>query len=216
MIIHDVIQGSDDWHKLRLGIPTCSEFSKILKPSNLKPSTSQTPYSIRLATELITGEVSDSGSSAFMQRGNDLEAESIRWYEFEKNVDTTVVGFVTNDAGTIGGSPDRLIDVNGGVDAKNPSAVTHGLYIDKPDKLRAKYRLQIQGYLWITGREYWDLFSYNPTPEMRNLVIVRCLPDQEVFAALDEEMPKFLELIETKRQQQLNKPVEIPLSEMGY
>ena len=33
MIIHEVEQGSGDWLKLRLGIPTASEFDKIITPT---------------------------------------------------------------------------------------------------------------------------------------------------------------------------------------
>jgi hypothetical protein len=151
-----------------------------------------------------------------MERGKELEAEALSWYQcFHLMAETTSVGFITDDKERYGCSPDGLVGEIGGVEIKNPSAENQGVYIDDPDKLVAKHRLQVYGSLWVTGRSWWDLVSYNPTPEMKN-VVVRCLPDKEVFAALDKEMPKFLALVETKRQNMLNKPVEIPLSEMGY
>lgn len=213
MLIHDCEQGTTDWFKARLGKPTSSEFKKILQSKYLKPSESRHDYASRLATELITGEVSISGSSAWMERGRALEAKAIRWYEWHKDVDVIIVGFVSDDKERYGCSPDGLVGVNGGVEIKNPSAENHGIYIDKPEKLVAHYRLQVQGSLWVTKLDYWDLVSYNPTPEMRS-ICVRVLPDPEVFAALDKAIPEFLDLIQEKKQQQLNKPAEIPLSEM--
>jgi hypothetical protein len=38
MITHDVTQGSPEWLEARLGIPTASEFDKIITPTG-KPST---------------------------------------------------------------------------------------------------------------------------------------------------------------------------------
>ncbi len=50
MIIHDVQQGTDEWHKLRAGIPTSSEFASLVSGTG-KISTSLKGYAHKLATE---------------------------------------------------------------------------------------------------------------------------------------------------------------------
>ena len=52
-----------------------------------------------------------------------------------------------------------------------------------------EYRLQVQGLLLITGREWCDFIAYYPdgVPEM----IERVLPDEEVQQALREGIEAF-------------------------
>ncbi len=46
MIVHDVQQGSEEWHQLRVARPTASRFKDILtKPRNKADSMSQTAKS---------------------------------------------------------------------------------------------------------------------------------------------------------------------------
>ena len=56
MEIIDIEQGSVEWLKLRYGIATASEFSKMIT-SKGKRSTSFTKYAMKLAGELLVDEV---------------------------------------------------------------------------------------------------------------------------------------------------------------
>ena len=47
-----------------------------------------------------------------------VEAEAADWYEFDRNVTTQRVGFITDDDHTMGCSPDRLVGDNGLLEIK--------------------------------------------------------------------------------------------------
>jgi len=161
MKIHDCQQGSPAWVKCRLGIPTSSQFKRILTPKTRKYSeTAATNYMHELCAEYLLGVPMDGASSGFMARGSELEAAAVRYYEFTTDTETTAAGFVTTDDGRAGCSPDRLVGTDGGLEIKILSAENHvaamlGVHDD--------HWLQIQGCLWITGRKWWNRLFYHPT-----------------------------------------------------
>ena len=197
MIVYNCQQNTEEWYKLRLGIPTSSNFHKILTPSKLELSAQAELYAEQLAGEWTTLENDESGSSGFMDRGKELEPKARKRYADIKNVKVATVGFITNDAGTVGCSPDGLVDDDkGGLEIKAKSQKVHAGHIFRPEKFANEHRMQLQGSLWVTGFEYWDLMGFHP---ILHEVIIRVVPEPEVFEALEKEMPKFLELIEYKK-----------------
>jgi hypothetical protein len=44
VIVHNVSQLSDEWHRLRMGIPTASEFGRIITPKTMKLSAQAPEY----------------------------------------------------------------------------------------------------------------------------------------------------------------------------
>lgn len=186
MIVHDCEQGSEEWIRVRAGIPTSSSFHKIIRKSG-EPSTSAQKYMNALLAERLMGRAIDEHVSLWMQRGKDLEAEAAAWYENQRDLDTTPVGFVTNDEGTIGASPDRLVGDEGLVEIKVPAPQTHAHYL-RTGVVDEEYKPQAQGQLWITGRKWVDICSYHP--EMPK-VIVRITPDEIFMAKLAKLVRKF-------------------------
>jgi hypothetical protein len=153
------VQRTPEWEAARLGIPTASNFSKILTPWG-KVSTQADAYLHQLVAERLLGCPVNIEATAWMDRGTISEAEAVAFYELQHGVDTEPVGFVTTDDGIAGCSPDRLVGKNGGLEIKCPSAATHvGYLLDVEPR---KYWPQIQGALWITGRDWWDFLSYCP------------------------------------------------------
>ena len=59
-------------------------------------------------------------------------------------------------------SPDGLIGDNGGLEIKCPSQGVHVEYL-LSGKMPTKYTLQVQGFLYVTGREWCDFMSYHPS-----------------------------------------------------
>lgn len=188
MKILDVEQGSEAWKAARRGIPTASQFHRILSPARLKISDSSFGYACELVAERLLGEDIGQDATAFMERGSLLEQEAIAYYEFQAGVETTKVGLCLSDDERVGCSPDRLVGKEGGLELKCPSAAVHVGYL--LSNMGDKYRLQVQGALWITGRKWWDLLSYNPDLPT---ALIRCYPDAEVFDALDQAIPVFCE-----------------------
>jgi hypothetical protein len=190
VIIHPCQQGSDEWHRLRCGIPTASRFDQILTPKTLKPSASAFGYLCEKFAEWDLGPI-DETSAQWMQRGQKMEEQARAWYAWEYQVDVQEVGFVTNDAKDVGCSPDGLLaQTFVGLEIKVPSAKQHVAYLLEPQRLIDAYKLQIQGAMWVCERLFWDILSWHPSmPKM----VQRVERDEEVIEKLAAAVAAFNE-----------------------
>jgi hypothetical protein len=157
----EIAQGTTQWKELRAGIPTASQFHRIVTPKGA-PSKSADMYLYELLAERLTGEPTFNATTFHMDRGHDLEAEAIKFYAFTREMETEPVGFVTNDTGTIGASPDQLVGDNGLLEIKVPKPATHVGYLLQSGTAYEEHRTQAQGQLWVAEREWNDLLSYSP------------------------------------------------------
>lgn len=192
MIVHDVKQGSADWFAVRLGIPTASEFHRILTPTG-KQSAQARPYAFRLATErLLNRPLESIDHLEWVERGKILEPEAARAYEIITGETTRPVGFITSDDGRMGCSPDRLVvGAQGGLEIKCPAPQTHLAYLI--DGLGPDYRPQVQGQMLVADLEYVDFFSYHPEmPPAR----IRTFRDPDYIAALRASLLDFCKLLD--------------------
>lgn len=167
MIVLDMEQGTDEWHQARLGIPTASNFSKLVT-SKGAPSKQSVGYMNELLAERLCGHPLESYSNKWMERGSELEAEARLSYEIIEGVDVKQVGFVTLDAGSAGCSPDGLIGDDGLIEIKCPSPGVHVSYL-RAGKLPTDYVAQVQGQLWVCERKWCDFISYHP--DLPDLVV---------------------------------------------
>lgn len=190
MIILDHEQGSEAWYQARLGIPSASNFAKLVTSTG-KPSTSAEGYINQLIAEAVTGERADFYTNAHMERGTALEPEARAYYEFMQDAETTEVGFCLHDTVRAGCSPDALVDA-GGLEIKCPSGAVHVSYL-RSGGLPVAYKQQVMGCMWITGAEWWDFLSYHP--DMPSLLI-RVERDQKYIDLLAAEVEKAAELIQ--------------------
>ncbi|MCF6207206.1 MAG: YqaJ viral recombinase family protein [Sulfurovum sp.] len=189
MQILNMQQGSDEWHKARLGIPTASRFKEIITPAKAEPSKSAEAYLYELVAERLTGEPTEHHTTEWMARGNLLEADARKAYEFIHDTTVDEVGFVLNDDETIGVSPDGLIGDSGGLEIKCPKPSTLVRYMVE-DKLPDQYKPQVQGCLWVTGREWWDFVAYHPNME---LFTVRVYRDEAYIEKMAAHITVFVE-----------------------
>lgn len=197
-IIKDIKQGSQEWLSLRLGIATASNFNKIITSTG-KESSQLKQYAFDLASDYFLTEPESTFKSEAMQRGNDLEAEAKNYYSLLTDTEVEEVTFIKKDQ--IGYSPDGLISSNGLIEIKCPLKKNHLKYlIDK--KLPTDYVAQVQGGLYISGREYCDFISYHPLfQEDKKMLIVRVERDEEFINKLDTLLVKTIEL----KQEFINK-----------
>ena len=199
MRLIDCEQGSDEWIAARLGVPSASMFGKIITTQG-KWSTQADAYINQLVAEKLTGEQTYVYQNEHMARGTELEPEARAMYEFIKEVEVNEVGFCLHDTLNAGCSPDGLIAEDGGLEIKCPAPATHVEYL-KAGVLPSKYKQQVMGCLWITGREWWDFVSYHPT--MKTL-IVRVERDEEYIAALEDCITQAVHLIAQNVQKFFN------------
>lgn len=184
MKIHDVDQRSPEWYALRCGMPTASEFSKIVTSTG-DASKSASTYAITLAAELFAGKPLEVWEgNQWTERGRELEDEAIARYEFQADVETTPVGFVTDNAGMMGCSPDRLVGADGLLEVKCLKATNHIqtiLYLEKNGYPPPDYVQQTQGQMLICNRNWCDLVFYHPDLPM---LTFRMNPSNRIANAL--------------------------------
>jgi hypothetical protein len=195
MIFHQCAPRSVEWHKLRLAIPTSSEFHKILTPGG-KPSKQAEGYLHELLAEWIIGHPIDSIETQWMARGIETEDEAVRAYEFQSDRETEPGGFFTTDDGMIGASPDRIVDVNGLLELKCCKPTTHVGYLLNAS-VEDDYKPQLQGQLFVTERQWVDIVAYHPELPA---VVMRVERDEDYIALLAAALKTFVEVMLRQRE----------------
>lgn len=206
MKIHDVIQGTSQWLQLRSGIPTSSNFDRIITPKTFQPSTQCEKYMFSLIAERLMGHPCIEFTSPWMERGSTLESEAVTYYEWQRDSKTTPIGFVTNDDETVGTSPDRFVNDDGLLEIKIPKEATHVGYLIK-HQIDADYYPQVQGQLWLTERRWLDLLSYHP--EMP-AAIVHVERDEKFIRILEALVMQFSRVLEQQYQALVERELQSP------
>ena len=154
-------QGSDAWLAARCGMLTASTIGRLITPK-LQVADNETSrgLTMTLAAERITGHVEYVHPSYDMQRGTADEPYARDLYS-EHYAPVDVVGFITEefDGHTLGGSPDGLVGIDGGIEIKSRAPKAQLKFLLNPE-VPAENMAQIQACLLITGRSYWDYVSY--------------------------------------------------------
>jgi hypothetical protein len=180
---HDVAQYSDEYDRLRLGIPTSSNFHKIITPQG-KPSKQWREYACVLIAERILQQKIEFYNSPAMERGLIVEADAVDWYEFDQDVTTQRVGFITDDNDTLGCSPDRLVGAEGLLEIKAPLPHTQVDYWISGE-ISERFRPQLQGQLYISQRSWVDIVCWH---DVLPKLVMRVEPDEKFIEALDREL----------------------------
>lgn len=191
MIIESYEQRGEDWLMAHLGIPTASQFGKLLTPGG-KASDQAEAYMHELIAERLTGKRDENGySNQWIERGVLLEPEARDYYSMQTDYNVEQVGFIYKDERRLTGcSPDGLIpNVKAGLEIKCPKASTHVKYM-LSRTLPSTYLPQVQGSLWITESDTWDWLSYHPDLPP---VLLRIGRDEIYIAKLEAVIETFLE-----------------------
>jgi hypothetical protein len=206
--IYRVEQGSMEWYRLRMGIPTTSQFHKIITPGG-KLSEQRKAYMYRLIAErLLRESMSPAISVEWVERGKELEPAAVQNFQFQNEVELEPVGFVTDDQGKAGCSPDRLVKgVNECVEIKCPAPWTQiGYLIDGTGN---DYRPQVQGQLLVGQFDRAHFYSYHDRMPAVHLVT---LPDPTYQKLMRRLLIDFIEELDyfTERARALGAYVANP------
>lgn len=189
MEIFDCEQGSEDWFRCRMGIPTASQFSTVMSKGQGRggPRKGRTTYMYKLAGERITGQPMDNFSNSFMEAGKGFEPEARALYSFMRTVQPVAVGFIKNE--NRGCSPDSLVGDDGMLEIK--TKLPHLLIeILLRNEFPTAHKAQCQGSLWVAEREWIDLVCYCPgMPPF----IKRAYRDPEYIEKIADEVGQFNE-----------------------
>ena len=161
-IIETCEQGSDAWHKIRLGKITASRVKDVLtKGRGTSPSKTAESYMMELIAEILTGNSKPFFENDAMRWGTETEPQARAMYAVNNDfVDVKEVAFVEHNE-QVGISPDGLIGDDGLFEAKCPNTTTQ-LKRALSDSYSSDYKAQIQMQLWVTEREWCDFVSFDP------------------------------------------------------
>lgn len=186
--VFDCDQGTPEWFEARRAVVTASEFATVLaKGRGGGESVTRRKYLLTLAGEAITGEVADKWEgNRHTERGKLLEPEARDAYALIAGVDPVQVGFLRR--GQAGASPDSLIGDDGLLEIK--TKLPH-LQIEclEADRLPPEHVAQVQGQLWISGRQWCDFVSYWPGLP---IFIKRVERDESYIASLSVAVGEFV------------------------
>ncbi len=195
MLKIDIKQGTPEWFEARCGIPTASNFDKIITSRGAASKQAQ-KYMYELAGERITGKKSEKTyQSAAMIRGIELEAEARMLFELIADMEVETVGICYPDENKqFSCSPDGLLATgDAGLEIKCPELSTQiERLLDR--KLPVEYYQQVHGSMLVTGLPFWWFMSYYPGLPP---VIIKVARNNEFCAALLAELNGFCNDIDT-------------------
>lgn len=189
LITHDFEQGSPEWHESRLGYITASNFKKVLSKGQGK---TRKAYMYEIAAEIMTGEMQDSYSNQSMDWGKETEDQARSMYELDRAVSVDPVGFVCFEEKMIGCSPDGLVGEDGLIEIKCPKTTTQ-IETFLSGKMPSIHKPQVQGQLWVTGRDWCDFVSFDPRINGESSYFAeRVYRDEKYIHELSKECDSFL------------------------
>lgn len=166
----DMPQATPEWYDVRKGCITASAFKKVMARGEGR---TRAEYMRVLAAECITGKPIETYTNEAMNRGKVMEPEIRNNWCMDHGLDpdnpddVRQIGFIKK--GAVGCSPDMLIRQDGMVEIKNMRPDLLLEVIDKgrgSDWFPPEHRWQLQGNLWVTGRQWIILVVDSQAPNM--------------------------------------------------
>lgn len=192
-------QRSDEWFAARAGRITASRMNDVMverergefktgpRKGQQKPQPKAlTDYAHQLAAERLTLRPRKQVKAAALAWGQTVEPAAVAAYQAETGVIVTPAEFILHPKyDFIGASPDFLVGDDGGGEIKSPESSEVHLETLLTG-LPPEHIEQIQGGLWVTGRQWWDFVSFHPDfPESHRIYIQRVPRDDEYIERLE-------------------------------
>ncbi len=180
-------QGSQEWLAERAGKWTGSKFVDVMAISERtgKPLKARSDAIWQVVVERMTGQAIEGPGGFALAWGHEVEQFARDAYELETGNVVQQVGFIEHQEFPFAGaSPDGLIDNDGGLELKCPR--DSRVHLDRfLSGVPSEHIPQIQGCMWVTGRQWWHFASYDPRmPESHRLLIIKVPRDEAVIAKI--------------------------------
>ena len=192
-------QRDDAWHAARAGKVTASRFKDVIsRTAKGLPTAERTKYLWQIVTERLTGQPVQMPDAAPLRWGRENEDAARTAYLFTSSARLTETGFVAHPVIQCGASPDGLID-----DETDPDGPLGLIEIKCPwstqvhletwlNGMPEDHQAQIQGQMWLTGRQWCDFVSFDlRMPADLQLYVQRIKGNPEFQAKLEREIIAF-------------------------
>ena len=197
-----IIQGSEAWFKSRLGHLTASRMSEALSKGT---GVTRDKYKMQLISERLTGQSEKSFSNGYMEWGTQQEKFARMRYESDTDCIVDEAEFYIHPTiKWLGASPDGLLrdedgSIKGLIEIKCLKTENHlEFFLSESPKIPAKYIVQMQCQMWVTGAEWCDFVSYDSRViyEHRQIFITRVKRDDKFIKEMEIDVVKFLAEVE--------------------
>ena len=146
-----------------------------------------------MALERIGGAPLDDGIDTWaMKRGRELEPAGRAKLSEILGTEIEQTGFCLSECGIFGASPDGFIGTTGGCEIKclvDPARIAKVVVSGNLED----FMDQMQGCMWITGRQYWEYALYLPqlAKAGRSMFHKRVLRDDAFIADMEKDLMEF-------------------------
>jgi putative phage-type endonuclease len=192
-------QRTDEWLQARAGKVTASRFKDVIsRTAKGLPTADRTRYLWQIVTERLTGQPVQMPDAAPLRWGRENEDAARTAYLFTSSARLTETGFVAHPTLACGASPDGLVS-----DESDPDGMFGLIEIKCPwssqvhleawlNGMPEDHQAQIQGQMWLTGRQWCDFVSFDPRmPADLQLYVQRVKGNPEFQAMLEREIIAF-------------------------
>lgn len=186
-------QGSAEWLEARKGRITGSRFKDARdRLKSGAPSKTCLAYAMDVARERCGGKAPEKFQNAAMRFGTEQEPLARQAYEEATGNLVEEVGFIVDEEGHFGLSPDGLIGNDGVLEIKTMVS-SDTLFTAVADGDISEYIDQCNGYLWLLGRKWVDLCLW--APDLGILKIIRITRDEAAIEALEADLMAFAKTV---------------------
>jgi len=179
--------------------PTADCIRRALAGERIEqPSDTARRYAADLAFERVSGEPLGEPAKAWMlERGHQMEGAARIEYEARTGALVTEAGICVDSDHVFGYSSDGLVDDDGLIEIKAPidSVKIMAMWATGDT---SEYDHQMQGGMWLTGRQYCDFIMYVPALAAvgKDLYVKRVHRDDAFIDAMVLQLVKFDSLVQ--------------------
>jgi putative phage-type endonuclease len=209
VIVVPVDQRTPEWFAARRGRVTGSRASDMLATIRSGEAAGRRNLRIQLVLERVTGQTHERNPQTWaMQQGVETEAQAYAAYEALTGTLLSSSGFIQHDELMAGCSLDgHTPDFEWQVEIKCPYSATH-LETLRTGKVPGDYLKQITHGIWLTGAQWCDFMSFDPSfPEPLRAKVIRVERASLDLAHHEAEVRRFLAEVDAE-EAELRRMVE--------
>jgi len=190
---HDVVQGTDEWLRLKHGVLSASTLKNVITPKKLELSTAANArlFYDDILSQRIDETIQHNYMSYDMMRGHEDEPYAVQQYAREYNRETKYCGFIINNklGFPLGYSPDALVGDDGLLEVKSRvpkyqiKTIMDHIAGRTTEIIPSEYMMQLQAGLFVSGRKWIDFISFCNGNQM---VTIRVEPDPKIQEAIEK------------------------------